>query len=53
MFKAGLRKPDLMFRKASHIDFVHKKRHMDMLGGWGLAPVTFLGEKSREISTAS
>ena len=33
-------------------DFVHKKRHMDF-GGWGgggLAPVTFLGEKSWKIS---
>ena len=35
-------------REASHIDFAHEKRHMDV-GGWrvgGLAPVTFLGEKS-------
>ena len=23
------------FREASHIDFVHKKRHMDV-GGWGV-----------------
>ena len=34
--------------KASHIDFVHDKRHMDVGGGgWGgLAPVMLLGEKS-------
>ena len=33
-------------REASHIDFVHEKRHMDV-GRWGggLAPVTFLGKK--------
>ena len=37
------------FREASHIDFVHEKRHMDV-GGGGLAPVTFLGEKSWKIS---
>ena len=30
---------------SSHIEFVHEKRHMDIEGG-GLAPVTFLGEKS-------
>ena len=41
----------LLIREASHIDFVHEKRHMDV-GGWGggLAPVTFLGEKSWKIS---
>ena len=34
-------------REASHIDFVHEKRHMDVGGGGGgVAPVTFLGEKS-------
>ena len=33
-----------------HIDFVHKKGHIDGVGGGGLAPVTFLGEKSRKIS---
>ena len=40
--------------EASHIDFVHEKRHMDVGGGGsrgvggggGLAPVTFLSEKS-------
>ena len=39
-------------REASHIDFVHEKRHMDVGGGGGggLAPVTFLGEKSWKIS---
>ena len=38
-------------REVSHIDFVHERRYMDV-GGWGgeLAPVTFLGEKSRKIS---
>ena len=31
-------------REASHIDFVHEKRHMDV-GGWGVGtPVTFLDE---------
>ena len=36
--------PVNILREASHIDFVHEKRHMDV-GGWGgLAPVTFLGE---------
>ena len=35
-------------REASHIDFVHQKCHMNVGGGGGggLAPVTFLGEKS-------
>ena len=35
--------------EASHIDFVHEKRHMDDggLGGGGLASVTFLCEKFR------
>ena len=40
-------------RKASHIDFAHEKRHMDVGGGGdgrGLAPVTFLDEKSWKIS---
>ena len=36
------------FREASHIDFVHEKRHMDV-GGGELAPVTFLSEKSWKI----
>ena len=39
--------------EASHIDFVHEKRHIDVGGGgggWGLTPVTFLGEKSWKIS---
>ena len=38
-------------REASHIDFVHEKRHIDV-GGWeggGLAPVTFLGENHRKF----
>ena len=37
-------------REASHIDFVHEKRHMDVGGGKGLAPVTFLREKLWKIS---
>ena len=37
----------LNLREASHIDFVHDKRHMDV---GGLVPVTFLGEKSWKIS---
>ena len=45
-------------KEASHIDFVHEKRHMDVGGGgggvrWGLAPVAFLGEKSWKISIVS
>ena len=37
-------------KEASHIDFVHEKRHMDV--GWlgGGALVMFLGEKSQKIS---
>ena len=35
--------------EASHIDFVHAKRHMDV-GGWGWRLLTFLGEKSWKIS---
>ena len=32
-------------REASHIDFVHEKRYIDVEGGGGgLAPVTFFGE---------
>ena len=37
--------PTLMpyiLRKASHIDFLHIKHRMDMGGGGGVAPVTFL-----------
>ena len=37
----------MILRKASHIDFVHEKRNMsERCGAEGLAPVTFLGEKS-------
>ena len=39
-----------MVREASHIDFVHEKRHMHVGGVGRLAPVTFLGEKSWKIS---
>ena len=40
-----------LFREASHIDFVHEKRHMHVGGGGGgVAPVTFLVEKSWKIS---
>ena len=47
----SLRQRNGELREASHIGFVHEKRHMDV-GGWGggLAPVTFLGEKSWKIS---
>ena len=44
------------FREASRIDFVREKRHMDVDWWWGeggLAPVTFLGEKSLKISIVS
>ena len=40
----------MILREASHIDFVHEKRHMDVGGGGGVAPVTFLGEKLGKIS---
>ena len=42
----------LFLGEASHIDFVHEKRHMDVGGGGGvggLAPVTFLGEKPWKV----
>ena len=38
-------------REVSNIDFVHEKRHMDIGRGWeGLAPVTFVSEKSWKMS---
>ena len=40
-------RPRSSLREASHIDFVHEKRHMDV---GGLLPVTFLGEKMGKIS---
>ena len=49
----SLRQRNGELREASHIDFVHEKRHMDVrgVGGGVLALVTFLGEKSWEILT--